>query len=176
MYCPRCNNLCQDGITVCPDCGIKLSEGLPDSDKTVIETMEPVLVATVINTVEAGIMMSLLQSNGIPCFKKDKFTGGYMTILMGFSVFGTEIYVNEADYANAMVLISLLNPEEATDHTGSPDTDEAIDGEAYGPDTDEEDISSAYPAFYKKPYIIARIILGFMAAGFVLIFILNHLQ
>ena len=42
-----------------------------------------------------------MQKEEIPCYIKDLETGDYLSIYMGYCVFGKEIYVDEEDYERA---------------------------------------------------------------------------
>lgn len=180
MLCPYCKKEIKNENTVCPDCGSNLVVSL-SGDSFRLEAMKPVLLISVVNNYDAGIILNLLENNSIPCFKKDKFVGGYMNLLMGYSVYGQDIYVDEEDYDRAVELIQILeptddfedNPTSSADVTDkledypTPSADVTDNLEDYGsaaPDT-TEDASLPYPVFYKNPHIVARIILGFLAAG-----------
>lgn len=167
MYCPTCKRVYQEGLTLCSDCGTELQDGMPEMDSVRLEAMKPVKLTTVIHNYDAGIILNLLHNNCIPCLKKDKFTGGYMNLLMGYSVYGQDIYVDEKDYERALELIKILEPTKALEDnadTSTPVTNGSSDHEAFEQDTVDED-NSVYPAFYRNPSIVARIILGFMVAG-----------
>lgn len=134
-----------------------------------IEAMKAVKLLSVTNTVEAELIMNLLNNNDIPCFKKDHSTGSYMNIYMGYSVFGEDIYVDEADHERALSILNELNKEQEVNHeantlTGSLDEDE-----------DEDNDASNVAGIYQNPHIIARVILGFMAVGFLLLLLLGYL-
>ncbi len=154
MYCPHCNEPISSQHTICPECGSDLSSFIPEAGSSRLEAMKPVKLTTVVQNYDAGIILNLLENNHIPCFKKDQFTGGYMNLYMGYSVYGQDIFVDEADYEKALALIQILDPIKATDR---------------------EDASLSYPVFYKNPHIVARIILGFMAAGMIAAVIIGFL-
>ncbi len=52
-----------------------------------------VILVSNLNTIEAGIIVSKLQSYGIPVFKKSKGTGELMEIYTGVNLYGIDIYV-----------------------------------------------------------------------------------
>lgn len=170
MKCPKCEKECAVSVNICPDCGEALISASSEKDQLEYEAMKPVKLVNVTNHIEAGIIMNLLLNNDIPCFKKDQFLGSYMNLYMGYSVYGEDIYVDERDYEKALDIISILTPEESADETDfegvlleASDKDE-IDYSTSA-DTEEDTAPLAYPAFYKNPKIVARIILGFMLAG-----------
>lgn len=148
-----------------------------------IVAMKPVKVMTVMNTVEAGIVLNLLRNNGIPCIKKDNFMGSYMNIYMGFSVYGAGIYVDEGDYEKALDILSVLSPDEGSGLAESEEVPEYETEDGAGrlsEDESEEESgdedSLDHVPFYKKPYIVARIILGVMLASLILGAILSNIN
>ena len=70
-----------------------------------MEAMRPVKVYSAADKVEAGMLMNLLEGNGIPSFKQGPGIGGFMEIKYGFSIYGQDIYVDEQDAERAMELI-----------------------------------------------------------------------
>ena len=178
MYCLKCNKVIKDKNTVCPECGSELTDLIPEAEPFRLEAMKPVKLVTVVNNYDAGIILNLLESNDIPCLKKDKFTGGYMNLLMGFSVYGQDIYVDEEDYERAMELITILDPNISEDHQQSlvSETYDFKESETVDPDLAEEEIPFRYPVFYKNPRIVARIILGFMVAGMIAAAIIGYIN
>lgn len=66
-----------------------------------IVAMHPRKLTSTDNTVNANVIKGLLEERAIPCYVKDLETGNYMNLYMGYSVFGKEIYVDEADYEDA---------------------------------------------------------------------------
>jgi len=80
--------------------------------------MKLVKIANVANDFEAWAVMDLLEKNNIPCIKKEKEAGGYLKIVMGHSVYGADIYVDESDYDAAMELLNVMRTETETDAEG----------------------------------------------------------
>lgn len=87
-----------------------------------MEAMKPVKVYSANNKVEAGMLMNLLEGNGIQSFKQGPGSGGYMEIKYGFSIYGQDIYVDENDAERAKELImEVLTPvEEETEEEEEP--------------------------------------------------------
>lgn len=134
-----------------------------------LEAMKAVKLMSVTNTVEAELIMNLLRNNEIPCFKKDNFTGSYMNIYMGYTVFGEVIYVDEADYERAQAIINELKPEiDSASEKQSADL-------PYDEDTSEDNYTYQQVAFYRNPRIVARILLGLMVGGILLSILLNYI-
>ncbi len=175
MYCPNCNKAIKTTDTICPDCGSDLTDVLPEDGYFRLEAMKPVKLTTVVNHYDADIILNLLKNNDIPCLKKDKFVGGYMNILMGYSVYGQDLYVDEEDYESALELLQILEPINDSEENLPIDSEADNNGvsEAYAPDQADEEAPD--PAFYKNQTIVARIILGFMVAGTIAALIINSL-
>ena len=176
MYCPKCKSEYRDGFTTCSDCKIKLVDQLPIDPEEEIENLEKaddleefeefgqferfnntktMLLETASNEIDAGLIMNLLRNNDIPCYKQSKGAGGYLNIYMGYSVFGEEIYVAEQDYQRAKALLNDL----------SPDSGLLEDENLAKENIEDTDVEEAYHIpFYKKPQVIARIIIiGYLA-------------
>lgn len=77
-----------------------------------IVAMHPRKLTSTDNTVSANIIKGLLEEKAIPCYTKDLETGNYMNLYMGYSVFGKEIYVDEADYEDAKALLEEIQNDE----------------------------------------------------------------
>ena len=58
--------------------------------------------------IQAEMIHDHLKQNGIESMSKQQGTGEYMSITMGYSVYGTDIYVREDQKAKAEALINEL--------------------------------------------------------------------
>ena len=58
--------------------------------------------------IQAEMIHDHLKQNGIETMSKQPGTGEYMSIAMGYSVYGTDIYVREDQKAKAEALINEL--------------------------------------------------------------------
>lgn len=58
--------------------------------------------------IQADVIHDHLKQNGIESMSKQPGTGEYMNIAMGYSVYGTDIYVREDQKAKAEALINEL--------------------------------------------------------------------
>lgn len=76
----------------------------------IMRAMHPVKVFSTDNAISAEMAAGLLQKEEIPCYIKDLETGDYLSIYMGYSVFGKEIYVDEEDYERAKRLAGFCHP------------------------------------------------------------------
>lgn len=82
-----------------------MSEEYIDNDKEVL------LLAN-LNTVEAEIIISKLQSYGIPVLRKSKGSGEIMEIYTGINLYGTDIYVPTHMYELAKELLKPIDDED----------------------------------------------------------------
>lgn len=98
------------------------------------------LLTTVRDNVGLAVVRSLLDGAEIPYIIKERGSGSSVKIIVGFSMFGTDIFVPESRLEEALALITPPNEvvdvdESATDATenGAVDTgnsDESADGDA----------------------------------------------
>lgn len=128
---------------------------------------DPVKLTSAATRVEAEMMERMLEEYGIPCFIKDLESGGYMNIYMGYSVFGSEIYVREGDLKRAKSLLEEQAQTAGPEQTG----DEVIGNEGIGAgdindegmndeDINDEDISDE--DIYRSKSRAVEVIVGIM--------------
>lgn len=157
MICPNCKCEYVEGITHCPDCDVDLIEpektDSTSQQNTPLKPMEPVKLTSVDNNINAELLVNLLENNGIPCFTSDPAAGQYLNLYMGYSVYGTDIYVNKDDYMIAKQLLEQL----------SADNDEEF----------EEEIEMAKVPFYSTRQFTARVILVVMIIGIIVTAFMN---
>lgn len=82
-----------------------MSEEYIDNDKEV-------LLLSDLGTIEAEIIISKLQSYGIPVLKKSKGSGEIMEIYTGVNLYGVDIYVPEHMHELAKELLKPIDEEE----------------------------------------------------------------
>lgn len=63
--------------------------------------LEMVLLKTTNTDYELAITKSILEDNNIPYILREKGIGGYMRIIGGTSIYGTDILVEESTYEKA---------------------------------------------------------------------------
>jgi len=118
MFCPICKGEYIEGITFCPECRVDLVDELikeHGKDK-VMEIIDPVAIKFASDQIEAELVMNMLRNNDIQCFSKCREAGDYMKIVVGYSAYGEDIYVDKADYRKAMELLDLISaPSELSD-------------------------------------------------------------
>jgi len=81
------------------------------SDEFVIDDTEELLISN-LNSVEAGIIASILDAYNVPHFKKTRGTGSMMEIYAGATSNGIDIYVPSHIYQFAKELINKQNIED----------------------------------------------------------------
>lgn len=75
-----------------------------ESDK-----LEMVVLKTSSNNYEIDLIKSLLEENEIPYILKERGIGGYMKIISGSSLFGTDILVEKSSLEKAKTLMDELD-------------------------------------------------------------------
>ena len=79
------------------------------------------LLCTVYSTAELSVLRSILEGAEIPYLLKERGAGGASKVIIGFSICGTDVFVPESVYEDALALISVED--------GEADSDESADGE-----------------------------------------------
>lgn len=70
--------------------------------------IELVLLKTTNNQFELDIIKGVLEDNQIPYIIQEKGAGGYMKIIAGSSMFGSDILVEKSQYEKAIDLINSI--------------------------------------------------------------------
>lgn len=118
-WCPKCKAEYQDGYSTCRDCGCELVEELEVDEPEMVEYDKEVLLISVRDEIEASIIEAKLAQSGIPVMKKHKETGAYLSIYMGTTPFGIDLYVPSKTYDLARELV--LDIETVNDSEIAPD-------------------------------------------------------
>ena len=105
MYCPHCRREEAAEAAVCPVCGAALLAAAPVFDRGALDLVR---LEGPLGHIESEMLCELLRRNGIPCLAKERYSGQYMTLYMGFSAFGEEIFVNRRDETRARELLDEL--------------------------------------------------------------------
>lgn len=71
--------------------------------------MEVIKLISVDSSMEAEMIMEVLSNNDIPAYPKDNGAGEYFNVSMGYSVFGTDIYIRDLDFEKATDVLKELN-------------------------------------------------------------------
>lgn len=163
MFCPKCKAEYIKGITFCSECRVDLVDELIEEhcDDKVMELIDPVAVKFTSDQIEAELAMNMLRNNDIQCFSKCREAGDYMKIIAGYSAYGEDIYVDKADYQNAMELLDQI--------AGTPE-----------PSDEEEAETHEHVPLFKNPQKTARIMIillfGIPVVLALISYIMNILQ
>lgn len=112
MICPKCGMEYQDQVKECSDCHVPLVSPEEAAGEAVgLDAMHPVKLASFSDGFQADMLEGLLKDLGIPVLRRKLGSGGYMQAYMGFSVFGEELYVDEADYERAKEVLGVLETD-----------------------------------------------------------------
>lgn len=131
-------------------------EKLENSRKQPIEFDSEVFLTSVNDNINFSIIEAKLKDNGIPVLKKYRETGGYLSIYMGMTSLGIDLYVPSKllDQAKAVIQSELVEA----------DTNELISKENSIDDDTLEEVNKKYQ---KKRQIRAWIILLFFIPGLI---------
>ena len=182
-WCLNCKAEYKEGITTCPDCGNKLIdyESKVKANIDTMEAMEPILLYSISNQTEESMIVSLLEDANIPVLIKNRGIGGYMKIYMGYSVYGSEIYVDKNDFEKAKELID-ANFAESNSEDMETETDELEEKDEL-PEIDKiieknivEDKNINRNKFYQiSKQWTARLILIIMLLTIIIAFVVNNI-
>ncbi|MGH2808527.1 MAG: DUF2007 domain-containing protein [Actinomycetota bacterium] len=90
-YCPQCGTEYRDGFTRCHDCDVELQAGPPPEDFVPTEVAKPfdprdvpeLVTVFTAGPMEAEIVRSLLESNGIPALVRQPGASGAYPVSVG---------------------------------------------------------------------------------------------
>lgn len=131
-WCPNCKEEYRDGFLKCSQCGATLVNKLPQvdsnqsdntSDQRKIDLnvpIDPCLLISVTDEIQAKLIEGVLLDSNIPFYIKDRECGGFLKVYMGFSVFGTDIYVEKNNYDKAKEIIDACFAESDNDNDYEP--------------------------------------------------------
>jgi len=81
-------------------------------EKSGEDSIVPVLVAVIPDTVNSEIFQDMLKENGIPCICRQEGAGGYIKLITGGLLVADSIYVDEKNLEKAKELYeAYLNTE-----------------------------------------------------------------
>ena len=160
-YCPICRIEYRQEFTQCVDCGemlVEILEPLPVVD--IKADTEPVLLCEIFDDMEASMLVEALQTEGIPAMIKNSGAGQYLSVYMGFSKYGKEIYVPSHLFAAAREIMIGMMGYNALFHE-PPDFDES-----------ESERNIDYKLIKKQ--IITFFSLGLLAVILAILYLLSH--
>ncbi len=124
-----------------------------DNQQKKYRAMQPRKLVSTDNAVDAELIAGVLTQEGISTYTKDLESGDYMSIVMGFSVFGKELYVDEGDYERAKELLEGMRMEGAAAPDGG--TQAGMRERSEG-SLEEEEI---HIPWYRSKLVAARVVL-----------------
>lgn len=74
-------------------------------EETYTNQIETVVLRTINDRYELDIVENLLEDNKIPYMLKEKGTGGYMKIISGSSLYGTDVLVETSQFEKAKAIL-----------------------------------------------------------------------
>ena len=96
MFCPSCKYEYNPGVKMCPDCGKKLVEKLPDEkNNKYFKKIKFVPLPSLPGRVYADMVKDTLDTNGIPCYIRSQGIGDAYQFPATTPMGGTRIYVPE---------------------------------------------------------------------------------
>ena len=115
-FCPQCRGEFREGFAHCARCDLPLVERPdpppPAQEAVVMEDGEPLLLCSVSEGIKADLLMEALRTQNIPAMKQMRGAGQYLSVYMGFTVFGIDIYVPPRLHQKAReVAVGVLGPE-----------------------------------------------------------------
>jgi len=119
-FCPNCEAEYKEGITVCPDCQVKLVDELtPENRVHDSSDGEPVPLQTFKTGAEAEMVRELLNQNGIRSFVEG---GDFAVIPSSFSQ-EVVVMVDERDLPHAVEIYNAYFDADETAPTSENQTD-----------------------------------------------------
>lgn len=99
-----------------------MSENYDKVNEQEDEKADIILLATALSDTEVLLFEGILRENDIPYLKKDKGSGEAMGIIMGFSMFGADFYVERSRFDEAANLLEAYS-QPSEDNTEFDETD-----------------------------------------------------
>jgi hypothetical protein len=105
-YCPACRADYAPGLERCHDCEVELEEGPPEpaADLPASPPEPLVTIASFTSPMQANILASRLEADGVQCFIADAETIGVHGLLAG-AVGGVKIQVRESEATRAGAIL-----------------------------------------------------------------------
>ncbi len=125
-WCPKCKCEYREGFEICADCNSILVAEIGEKTEKLQENDKEMFLTNVCDEVEANILETLMNSCGIPILKKYPGAGGYLSIYMGTTYSGIDIYVPSKSYEAAMELLDIKNETELEEENPQGIEDEVV--------------------------------------------------
>lgn len=123
---------------------------------------------TSVTRLEAEMIANMLGEYEIPCYVKDQESGSYMNLFMGYSVYGSEIYVKESDLERAKILLNQQIQLAGAKQDDEADPNSSLEVNGTDEDSSEEDddrIDDKDISRSKHRAVIVIVGIGFMAVA-----------
>lgn len=181
-WCPDCKTEYEEGYENCSDCGVKLVDENPQEGNMNDGNDNPELLITVADGMQADILESKLKFYGIPVMRKHRETGALLTVYMGASPFGVDLYVPSELLENARKLINQeidANGGESYDENSivesQENTPEGLEGNNTGDTLTEADNKDYRSVMTRR--LANWLLLIFLVPGLIwfLIFLIKYL-
>jgi len=127
--CPNCKAEYDEGFQVCADCKVPLEEGAPDGGRLrqtpeVGKMMDKTFLMNAADKGQSAMVVEVLADNGISSYVLGRESGDPMNVLMGYSVYGEDIFVDKADLERARELTAgMLGGAELLEEAGEEEED-----------------------------------------------------
>jgi Putative prokaryotic signal transducing protein len=103
MFCPRCRQEYQAGVTECRECRVALVAELPAVEPDEATWIDLVTVLSTGDQSQIRVALSLLEAEGIPCFANGEMIQG----VIGYGLVGpVDLQVRAEDEEAARALLS----------------------------------------------------------------------
>jgi hypothetical protein len=112
MFCPKCKAEFREGFNHCKECNLDLVESLPEDPP--VEHFRPAVVFTTSNILEAQLVKSLLEGNGVTVFLVD----GQFPAMNPFytnAIGGIKLAVSESELEEAKEILAENRCKEGLD-------------------------------------------------------------
>ena len=169
-YCQKCKTEYREGYSRCNDCDMDLVENLIEED-VIEESLEehnnaliskfmndpPEFLITAVDVIDAELIESFLGTNNIPVLKKFRESGDYLTILMGNSNLGIDMFVPSKLFDEAKILLESkpelnfgqeVDPECEIENENENEYDDEVEDEDEVEVKDEKE--EQHDGFWKK--------------------------
>ena len=113
-WCPICRTEYREGFQTCADCGCELSLFEPQSTPTPTEFS---FLTNIADPVICSLLVSKLESFGIPCDLLYRGTSQYVKLIMGASFEGADLYVPTEFLPEAL---EIIKPDPLPDDFSPP--------------------------------------------------------
>ena len=108
-FCPKCRCEYREGFSECADCDEMLIDSFPKTELPK-ENDHEMYLKTVSTDIDAEMLIEMLAHEGIPVRKKYRECGDYLTVFMGKTVMGIDLFVPSRLYQKASEISNFEAP------------------------------------------------------------------